>query len=69
MPKSHTEDYLRTRATQIVAEKVAGSTLFDDKAEEKIPRFSPSGKILINCVATLAMLSLELGLYFVIAQI
>jgi hypothetical protein len=44
MSKSHTEEYLRTRATQIVEEKVKGSTLFDDKAEEKVPRFSPSGK-------------------------
>jgi len=42
MSKSHTEDYLRTRATQIVEEKAKGSTLFDDVAEGKIPRFSPS---------------------------
>jgi len=42
MTKSHTEEYLRTRATQIVEEKVKGSTLFDDKAEKKVPRFSPS---------------------------
>lgn len=42
MSKSHSEQYLRSRATQIVEEKCLGSTLFDAKAEQKIPRLSPS---------------------------
>jgi hypothetical protein len=43
MSKKPSEDFLRKRSKEILAEKAMGVSIFDPAKEEMIPRFEPAG--------------------------